>query len=172
MNVVDEVELVKLLDVKDMENGSKKEHYEADVIENDIETIEVVKNGSIGSNSSCVERRSDEPAELSFAKGDEICAMQLSFILLCFVFMNGRLTHSKKSWLVFINNYENNIAWTHRMSTIAFSVVYCVVVFVTYNSRCNDSAETHCARLFMCVIEFVYLCYFSARKYWWKIETW
>lgn len=76
MNVVDEVELVKLLDVKDMENDSKKEHYEADIIENDTDTLEVVKNGSIGSNGSCVERRSDEPAELSFEKGDEICVIQ------------------------------------------------------------------------------------------------
>lgn len=72
MNVVDEDEMVKLLDVKDTVCDSKKEHYEADVIENDTETVEIVKNGSIGSNGSCVERRSDEPAELSFERGDEI----------------------------------------------------------------------------------------------------
>lgn len=71
MNIVDEDEMVKLLDVKDADSDGKKEHYEADVIENDMDTVEVIQNGSIGSNGSCVERRSDEPAELSFEKGDK-----------------------------------------------------------------------------------------------------
>lgn len=72
MNIVEEDEMIKLLDVKDVETEDKKEHYEPDVIEDDTETGEVTNNGSIGSNGSCIERRSDEPAELSFEKGDEI----------------------------------------------------------------------------------------------------
>lgn len=72
MNIDEKDELVKLLDVKDMENDCKKEHYESEVIENDTDTVEVeaTYNGSIGSSAPCVERRSDEPAELSFEKGD------------------------------------------------------------------------------------------------------
>lgn len=73
MNIDEKDELVKLLEVKDVENESQKEHYESEIIENDTDAVEVevTYNGSIGSNGSCVERRSDEPAELSFEKGDE-----------------------------------------------------------------------------------------------------
>lgn len=83
MNIVEEDEMVKLLDVKDVENESIKEHYESEVIENDTETVEVTNNDSIGSNSSCIERRSDEPAELSFEKGDEIILDALFNYYLC-----------------------------------------------------------------------------------------
>lgn len=71
MNIDEKDELVKLLDVKDMENDCKKEHYESEIIENDTVEVEATYNGSIGSSGPCVERRSDEPAELSFEKGDE-----------------------------------------------------------------------------------------------------
>lgn len=71
MNIIEE-EMVNLLDIKDVKNDDKKGHYESEVIENETDLVEITKNGSIGSNNSCIERRSDEPAELSFEKGDEI----------------------------------------------------------------------------------------------------
>lgn len=71
MNIVDEDEVIRLLNVNNVENECKKEHYESDVIEKDTDMVEVTNNGRIGSNGSCIERRSDEPAELNFEKGDE-----------------------------------------------------------------------------------------------------
>lgn len=102
MNVVEEDEMVKLLDVKDIEIADKKEHFESEIIENDTETVEVTHNGSIGSNGSCVERRSDEPAELSFEKGDDTAIMHYLFI--CVEKLS--LTHSIEACIESINNHE------------------------------------------------------------------
>lgn len=79
--ITDDDEIVKLLDVKDMEIIQPDELIENN--ENDQNTenkkriIEQQENGNESPTSNgiiepCTERRSDEPTELSFEKGDEI----------------------------------------------------------------------------------------------------
>lgn len=76
--ITDDDEIAKLLDVKDMEIIDPDELIENDKnTENKKQIIEQQENGNETTKSNgfiepCTERRSDEPTELSFEKGDEI----------------------------------------------------------------------------------------------------
>lgn len=79
--ITDDDEIAKLLDVKDMEIIEPDELMENDEndknTENQKQIIEQHEDGNKGRKSNgtiepCTDRRSDEPTELSFEKGNEI----------------------------------------------------------------------------------------------------
>lgn len=82
--ISDDDEIAQLLDVKDMEIIEPDELIKISEIdkstENKKQIIEQQENGNEctkpnGIIEPCTERRSDEPTELSFEKGDEIFSL-------------------------------------------------------------------------------------------------
>lgn len=143
MNTIDDDEMVTLFDAKDIQalNTGKKDDYEADVIESDTDALEIVKNGSICSNGSCTERRSDEPTELSFEKGDEI-TMKLICVESDCRAITTESSHSNRFRLASVLCCVR-IACAIESSAITFFVVVLVFVIVSlaHISRYSDSAE-------------------------------
>lgn len=105
--ITDDEEIVKLLDVKDIEiigPDDLLENNENDKnIENKNQTDESYTEDNSHKNyevvESCTERRSDEPTELSFEKGDESQKkMSYNIYVLRFIFSYSLFYSNMEQW--------------------------------------------------------------------------